>query len=176
VLPLGLDTLAVSAALGMIGLAPGHRARVSALFTAFEAGMPLIGLSLGAPLGHAIGKAADYLAIAVLLALGLQTMFSREQHEHDRLAELSQPRGLRALLLGLSISLDELAIGFTLGLLRLPAALVIAVIALQTFLITQLSLRLGSRITARLREVAGVLAGVALTALGIGLLLERLLG
>jgi hypothetical protein len=33
--------------------------------------------------------------------------------------------GLGAVLLGLSISLDELAIGFTLGLLRLPAGLVI---------------------------------------------------
>jgi manganese efflux pump family protein len=176
VLPLGLDTLAVSAALGMIGLAPAHGVRISALFTAFEAGMPLLGLALGAPLGHAIGKAADYLAIAVLLAFGLYTLLSREPHDEQRLAELAQPRGLRALALGLSISLDELAIGFTLGLLRLPAGLVIAVIAVQTFAVTQLGLRLGSRISARLREAAEVLAGLALTALGVVLLLETVLG
>ena len=47
-------------------------------------------------------------------------------------------RGPGALLLALSISLDELAIGFTLGLLRLPAVLVIALIALQAFIVAQL--------------------------------------
>jgi putative Mn2+ efflux pump MntP len=48
------------------------------------------------------------------------------------------------LLLGLSISLDELAIGFSLGLLRLPAAPVIALIALQALIVTQLGLRLAA--------------------------------
>jgi putative Mn2+ efflux pump MntP len=175
VLPLGLDTLAVAAALGMIGVSPTSRIRVSALFCAFEAGMPLIGLALGAPLGHAIGKAADYVAIGVLLAFGLYTVFARDEREEQQLAELARPRGFRALLLGLSISMDELAIGFTLGLLRLPVALVIALIAVQTFVVTQLGLLLGNRISERLREAAELLAGVALSGLGIALLVERLL-
>jgi len=137
--------------------------------------MPLVGLALGAPLGHAIGKTADYVAIGVLLALGLYTAFARDERDEQRLAQLARPRGFRALLLGLSISMDELAIGFTLGLLRLPVGLVIALIAVQTFVVTQLGLRLGNRISARVREGAEVLAGVALTALGVALLLQRLL-
>jgi len=55
ILPLGLDTFAVAAALGMVGVPPQRRLRISVLFTAFEAGMPLIGLALGAPLGRALG-------------------------------------------------------------------------------------------------------------------------
>jgi putative Mn2+ efflux pump MntP len=175
VLPLGLDTFAVAAALGMIGTTPATRLRVSVLFTAFEAGMPLIGLALGAPLGHAIGDTADYLAIGVLLAFGLYTLLSTTEHEERQLAQLAQARGPRALLLGLSISLDELAIGFTLGLLRLPAALVIALIAVQAFTVTQLGLRLGNRVSERLREGAERLAGLALTGLAITLLAEKLL-
>jgi putative Mn2+ efflux pump MntP len=175
VLPLGLDTFAVAAALGMVGVSPAERMRVSALFTAFEAGMPLIGLAVGAPLGHAIGKTADYVAIGVLLAFGLYTVFARAEREEGQLAQLARPRGARALLLGLSISVDELAIGFTLGLLRLPVVLVIALIAAQTFIVTQLGLRLGDQISVRLREAADLVAGVALTGLGLVLLLERLL-
>jgi len=72
-----------------------------------------------------------------------------------------------ATLIGEGISLDELAIGFTLGLLRLPAALVIVLIALQAFIAAQLGLRLGSRLSERLREGAERLAGAALTGLGI---------
>lgn len=47
VLPLGLDTFAVAAALGMIGVSSARWLRISLLFTAFEGGMPLIGLALG---------------------------------------------------------------------------------------------------------------------------------
>jgi putative Mn2+ efflux pump MntP len=145
------------------------------LFTAFEAGMPLIGLAVGVPLGHAIGKTADYIAIGVLLAFGLYTLAASEEHEQQKLAQLAQARGPGALLLGLSISLDELAIGFTLGLLRLPAAVVIALIAVQAFIVTQLGLRLGNRLSEHLREAAERLAGLALTGLAIALLAQKLL-
>jgi len=175
VVPLGLDTFAVAAALGMLGTTRIIRLRVSLLFTAFEAAMPLIGLALGAPLGKAIGKTADYVAIAVLLAFGVYILLGSEEREERRIARLAEVRGPGALLLGLSISLDELAIGFTLGLLRLPAALVIALIALQAFILTQLGLRLGNRLSNRLREAAARLAGLALTALAIVLLAEKLL-
>ncbi len=176
VVPLGLDTFAVAAALGSAGISPASRLRISLLFSAFEAGMPLIGLALGAPLGHAIGGAADYVAIGVLLAFGLYTLLAAEQDEPERLGQLTQMHGLGALILGVSISLDELAIGFTLGLLRLPAGLVIALIALQAFIVAQLGLRIGSRLSERLREGAERLAGAALTGLGVALLAEKLLG
>jgi putative Mn2+ efflux pump MntP len=175
VLPLGLDTFVVAAALGTVGMSPARRLRISLMFSAFEAGMPLIGLALGAPLGAAIGGAADYVAIGVLLAFGLYTLLTCEQDEQNRLSRLLQMHGLGAVLLGVSISLDELAIGFTLGLLRLPAGLVIALVALQTVIVTQLGLRLGSRLSERLREGAERLAGAALTGLGTVLLAEKLL-
>lgn len=175
VVPLGLDTFAVAAALGMLGTSAATRLRVSVLFTAFEAAMPLIGLSLGTPLGHAIGHAATYVAIGVLLAFGLYTLLGADQREEQQLAQLTNARGPGALLLGLSISLDELAIGFTLGLLRLPTALVITLIAVQAFAVTQLGLHLGHRLSDRLRETAEQLAGHALTTLAIVLLAEELL-
>lgn len=58
-------------------------------------------------------------------------------------------------MLGVSISLDELAIGFTLGLLHLPALLVIALIGAQALILSQLGLRLGARVGAGLRARRG---------------------
>jgi manganese efflux pump family protein len=174
VLPLGLDTFAVSAALGALGVSGQHRLRVSLLFAGFEAGMPLIGVALGAPLGRAIGSAADYVAIGVLFVFGIYTLVGREEDE-ERLSQLIQLRGASAVVLGISISLDELAIGFTLGLFRLPVALVIVLIAVQAFIVTQLGLRLGHRLSERVREGAERLAGVALIVLALVLLTEQLL-
>ena len=159
----------------MVGTTPATRLRISMVFPAFEAAMPLIGLALGAPLGQAIGDSADYIAIGVLLAFGLYTLIGSEAHEERTVARLADARGPGVLLLGLSISLDELAIGFTLGLLRLPVALVIALIAVQALILTQLGLRLGNRLSERLREAAERLAGLVLTTLAIVLLADKLL-
>ncbi len=175
VLPLGLDTFAAAGALGTTDVSPGRRLRLALLFTAFEAGMPLVGLALGAPLGHAVGGAADYVAIAVLLAFGLFTLLSPETGAEEGLGALGQMRGAGAIALGIGVSLDELAIGFTLGLLRLPILLVVLLIALQAFVVAQLGLRLGARLGARTRDGAERLAGLALTGLGAVLLAEKLL-
>jgi putative Mn2+ efflux pump MntP len=174
IVPLGLDTFAVAAALGMAGIGSPQGRRLPLLFSAFEAGMPLVGLALGAPLGHAIGAAADYIAIAVLAGVGFYTLSGSERREQANSAELARLGGLSSLALGVSISLDELAIGFTLGLLRLPAGLVIVLIALQAFALTHLGLRVGARLGARLREAAERLAGFALTGLAVALLVEKL--
>lgn len=176
ILPLGLDTLAVAAAIGAAGVSAQQRVRISILFTAFETGMPLIGLALGAPLGRTIGSTADYVAIAVLIAFGAYTLLSSESGDEEDGARIAQTRGLGSVVLGLSISLDELAIGFTLGLLRLPILLVLVLIAVQTVLVTQGGLRLGDRISSGLREGAERLAGIALLGLGAVLLAEQLLG
>jgi manganese efflux pump family protein len=172
ILPLGLDSFAVAAALGAAGLPPHQRLRISLLITSFEAGMPLIGFAVGAPLGHAIGAIADYIAIAILITFGLFTLLHDDDDAH--IAELTQRHGAAALLLGLSVSLDELAIGFTIGLVHVPLAAVIAAIALQAFAFSQLGLRLGARVSQRLRESTERLAGIALTLIGVVLLIEKL--
>ena len=176
VVPLGLDTFAIAAALGMTGLSKQDRIRVTALFTIFETGMPIVGILLGAVAGTVAGRAAEYVAIAILIGLGLFMLRPRrdEHDESERVGLLARTRGLAAIGLGVSISLDELAIGFTLGLLRFSVLLVIALIGIQTLAVTQAGLWLGSRIGEVVRERAEQLAGILLAALGVVLLLERL--
>jgi putative Mn2+ efflux pump MntP len=175
VLPLGLDTFAVAAALGAAGIARGQRCRVTVLFAAFEGAMPLVGLALGAPAGRLAGGAADYVAVGVLLAFALYTLVDGEEQEEARLADLAEAHGMSLLVLGLSISLDELAIGFTLGLLGLPVVLVLALIVGQAVVLTQVGLRLGARISEGRRAGAERLAGAALAVLALVLLAEKLL-
>ena len=132
VLPLSLDSFAVAAGRGIAGLSPRERLRLSLICAAFEALMPLVGLAGGRLLAHAVSGAADYIAIAVLLGVGLVML----RPDGDELPEnvAARSRGLAALGLGLSVSLDELAIGFTIGLLGLAVALAVALIAAPVFL------------------------------------------
>jgi putative Mn2+ efflux pump MntP len=174
VCPLALDTFAVSAALGITDPSGRRRLKIALTFSLFEAAMPLIGLAAGAPLGHAIGSTADYLAVALLVALGAY-MLAGERGEAQRLRELGAGAGSGLLVLGLSVSLDELAIGFTFGLLRVPVIPALILIAAQAFVAAQLGLRLGARLGERIREGSERLAGVALVVLGLALLAARLI-
>lgn len=176
VLPLGVDSFAVAAAAGALGVRGRARLRVSLVFVVFEAGMPLIGVAVGAPLARAVGAVADFVAIAVLIALGLWMLLSRGQEEDERAARLLSARGLPLLGLGLSISLDELAIGFSLGLTGLPIAAVVVAIGVQALVASQLGMALGGRLAERFREGLERVAGAVLILLGLALLVEALAG
>jgi manganese efflux pump family protein len=173
VVPLGLDTFGVAVALGIAGLPREHRLRVSLLFASFEAAMPLIGVGLGAPLGRAIGSVADYVAAVLIVSLGMYILLV-EKDEEGRLLSLTQRGALGAVALGVSISLDELAIGFSAGLLRLPIPAMVIAIAAQAFIVTQIGLRLGGRVGEAMRQATEKLAGAVLIALGAILLVTRL--
>jgi putative Mn2+ efflux pump MntP len=174
VLPLGLDSFAVAAAAGAAGLTGAARWRLSALFVAFEAGMPLIGLALGAPFAHTAGAAADYVAALVLIVVGGWMLFAGGEEEEPA-RSLSRAHGLALLSIGVSVSLDELAIGFSLGASRLPVTWVIVAIGVQAFVAAQLGVRLGARLGERMREGAERLAGLALAAFGVFLLIYPLM-
>jgi putative Mn2+ efflux pump MntP len=73
-----------------------------------------------------------------------------------------------------SISLDELAIGFSAGLLRLPIVAVVIAIASQAFIVTQIGVRLGDRAGGWMPEPTERLAGLALIGLGVILLITQL--
>jgi putative Mn2+ efflux pump MntP len=176
ILPLAIDTFVLSTALGAAGLARRERFRTSLLLTAFEAGMPVVGFLVGAGLGGFMGPLADFLAAAVLALIGVWMLWPRgddEEGEERKVRLLESARGWAILVLGLSISLDELAIGFGAGLLRLPVVPLVIAIGVQTFIVTQAGIRLGSRLGARWRESAERVAGVALIALGVVLLTLR---
>lgn len=172
VLPLGLDTFAVAAALGAIGVEPAQRNRLTLWFAVFEAGMPLLAVAIGTPLGHAVGAGTQYLAAAILLAFGIRALRG-DDDDTQRLGGLAGGWGSGAVLLGLSISLDEFAIGLTVGLLHLPVVLVIALIAIQAVLLTRLGLVVGRHLGERIRERSERVAGLTLIALAIGLIVTR---
>jgi putative Mn2+ efflux pump MntP len=175
VLPLGLDSFAVAAALGASQVSTAwQRLRISLVFVIFEGGMPLIGLVAGSALARGIGRIADYLAAAAVIGIGIWMLLADNSDEEDKASRIMTSRGLALVGLGISISLDELAIGFSIGLVRLPVSAVIAAIALQAFVAAQLGLAIGAKIAERWRERAERVAGIALILLGAYLIAQQL--
>ena len=102
-------------------------------------------------------------------------LLADDADEEDKASRIMTSRGLALVGLGISVSLDELAIGFSIGLVQLPVSAVIAAIALQAFVAAQLGLAIGAKIAGRWRERADKVAGIALILLGAYLIAEQLI-
>ena len=176
-LPLALDSFALAAALGVAGLEKQDRLRVALVFTAFEAGMPIAGILIGRVAGNLIGSWAGYGAILFLLIAGLFLLrpSKNEDDEAGRLRLLAHARGLAIFDLGLGISVDELTVGLSAGLLALPLAFTVIWIAVQAFIATQVGLRFGARIGEEIRERSEQAAGIALVLVALILLALKVL-
>ena len=177
-LPLTIDTFVLGTALGAAGIRKQDRLRTSLILTAFEAGMPLVGFLGGAAIGAAVGGWANYLAAAVLAVIGVLMLRSGDHDEDDekKLRLLESARGWSIVVLGVGISVDELAVGFGIGLLRLPLLLLMVLIAVQAFLAAQLGMRLGSRLAENARQAAGRIAGILLLVAALLVVVEHVAG
>jgi putative Mn2+ efflux pump MntP len=173
VLPLALDTFAVAAALG-VALPKRQRLRLSLVMASFEMAMPVLGLLIGHGLRSALGGVANYVAAAALVAIGGWMLLGHDDSETKRVEQLPQRAGIALVALGVSISLDELAIGFSIGLIHLSLVVAVIAIGAQAFIASQIGLRIGARLGEATREPAKRLAATALIGLGAFLLVEKL--
>jgi putative Mn2+ efflux pump MntP len=187
VLPLGLDTFALSTILGVLPLARGQRLRIAAVFAAAEGLMPAVGLLVGMPLGHALGRYASYVAGALLVCIGawmwLKSRRERaeaggddENEEASRIMSAATASTWSLMGLALSISLDELAVGFSFGLLGLPLVPILLLIALQALLVSLAGQWIGRHVGQRVGPYAELLVGPILCLLGVWFIASELLG
>jgi manganese efflux pump family protein len=183
VVPLGLDTFALSTVLGVLPLARGQRLRLAALFATAEGLMPAVGLLLGLPLGHALGASASYLAGVFLIGIGgwmwwHERRESRQddKDEADKIMRAATASTWTLLGLALSISLDELAVGFSFGLLGLPLIPILVLIAGQALVVSLVGQWIGRHVGRQLGPYAERLVGPILCLLGAWFLVAQVLG
>jgi putative Mn2+ efflux pump MntP len=66
-----------------------------------------------------------------MVSLGIYMVLGKGGQEEERAMRLVDGRGLAMIGLGISVSLDELTIGFSLGLVHVPVAPAVILIAAQ---------------------------------------------
>ena len=149
-----------------------------ALWTIFVILLPILGVLVGRVAGSFLGQWAGYAGIAFLFVAGALLLWpsADEDGEERRLKLLARARGLAILDLGISISVDELTVGFSAGLLGLSLLVTVIWIGVQAFIASQVGLRIGAQIGEKIRERAEWVAGVALIAVALVLLVLRVVG
>ena len=138
--------------------------------------MPIVGFVLGRTVSSALGNVASGIGVAVLFGVGLWMLYESLRGDADEARDLHVDSLPALLVTSLSVSMDELAVGFSMGALGLPIALTVVLIAAQAFVITWLGSALGGQVGETFAERAESAAGIVLCGLAVVLTVERLAG
>jgi putative Mn2+ efflux pump MntP len=171
-LAVGLDNFAAAIGIGLAGVDARTRLRVAAVFGLFEAGMPIIGLLIGHGAEQTFGRTTRYVGGALLVAVGLWILLEARHAAPERADQQpeQQPEQqpmMRLLLTALGLSIDNLVIGFGLGVTKTPLALALVVFAVVSVGLTLAGLEVGRRLGARLQRRSDEIAALLLIAVGI---------
>jgi manganese efflux pump family protein len=167
----GLSNLAAAIGIGFGGVTTRTRVRVALVFGVFEAGMPIVGLVIGAGLATGIGQLARWIGAALLIGIGLATVVQASRRPPAAGTDHPvQPGSLgRLLLSAFALSLDNLAAGFALGTMQIGIAEGAIVIGVVSVGLSLAGLELGSRIGAAVGRRGEQLGGAVLVAVGVAI-------
>ncbi|WP_329183171.1 manganese efflux pump MntP family protein [Actinacidiphila glaucinigra] len=162
---LSLDNFRVSIALGTVPFGVRRAVQVALTFGLWDAVMPLVGLLIGRRLGESVGDVADLVGAAALGGYGLYLVVSALRNPEPE--ELDHPWALFGI--PLTLSLDNLFAGASLGLLGLSPWFSAALFGIVTAVMSLVGLQLG-RATARLIRIrSDLLSGVTLIIAAVAL-------
>lgn len=179
---LSMDAFAVSIGKGLTMKRVRLRdaALIGLWFGGFQCLMPLIGAFLGSRFITRIQAVDHWVAFGILAAVGANMI--REAFAEDKEIKEGSPAktekgaDLRVgtmLLLAVATSIDALAVGITLGLLRVRIVSAAVFIGCVTFCFSFGGVYAGRLVGTRFRKGASIAGGVVLILIGTKILLEH---
>ncbi|MDT7706578.1 MAG: manganese efflux pump family protein [Pseudonocardiales bacterium] len=155
---LSLDNFRVAVVLGTVPFSFRRAVQVALTFGLWDGVMPLVGLMLGSYAGSLIGPVAEYAGSIVLGGYGLYLLIGALRKPAPE--EIDHPWALFGI--PLSLSLDNLLAGASLGLLGFSPWFSATVFGVITAVMSLVGLQLG-RFAARLVNIrSDLLSGAAL--------------
>jgi putative Mn2+ efflux pump MntP len=174
---LAMDCFAITLGLacGTKGLTMKQAVRMAAFFGGFQFVMPVAGWLAGDKLLGFIKSFDHWVAFGLLALIGGRMIYeSFGLNEEEKTCRPDQTQGMRLVVLSLATSIDALAVGLSLGVIRTGILYPAAVIGVTSFVLTIAGAKLGpvaGRLAGRRAELLG---GLILVSIGIKILIEHL--
>jgi putative Mn2+ efflux pump MntP len=172
-----MDAFAVSIglALSRAGLSKSGTFRIAFAFGFFQFLMASIGWLAGSNIQKYIQSYDHWVAFGLLLIIGGKMIFESFSPQEDGETKRNDPtKGSALFILSVATSIDSLAVGLSLAVLKVNIFYPAAVIGVVAFLMTNLGAKLGpvlGRLFGRGVEFAG---GAILIAVGLKILIDHL--
>ena len=173
---LSMDSLAVSVTSGAVlrdRCSAGSVVKIASTLGLFQAGMTVIGYTMGLGFERYIRAFDHWVAFALLAYLGGKMIYesTREKEEESRF----DPLRFRTLCgLGIATSIDALAVGISLAILKSPLLWQAVIIGVVTFLMSASGVYFGNRFGRKINLKLDLIGGLILIGIGVKILVEHL--
>jgi putative Mn2+ efflux pump MntP len=157
-LVLSLDNFRASIALGTVPFGTRRAVQVALMFGLWDGALPLLGLLVGHQLGEELGDVAEIVGSVVLGGYGLYLLISAMRKPEPE--EIDHPWALFGI--PLSLSLDNLLAGTSLGLLGFSPWISALIFGICTAVMSFIGLQLGRFAARFIRLRSDLLSGIAL--------------
>ncbi len=175
-LSMAMDAFAICLSAGAHELTTGPRPtfRLAFHFGLFQFLMPVLGWYAGATIERYITAYDHWVGFGLLAFVGGRMIISGFNPNAD--AHKNDPsRGWNLVLLSIAVSIDALAVGFSLGIVGVTIWTPAVVIGVVTGLVSWLGLRLGNKLGEKFGKRMDVAGGIVLILIGVRILLAHLL-
>lgn len=174
---LAMDATAASVAAGMRlrSVSAGQAGKIGLFFGGFQALMPLAGYALGRGVCGAVAALDHWLVLILLGGIGIKMILDagreRPEQEAQNFAD-TWP----LMLMALATSIDALAVGVSLALMKVDILFSALIIGMVTATFCVLGVALGGRLGKKFERRAAVAGGVVLIFIGIKVVVEHMGG
>lgn len=142
-------------------------------FGGFQGGMPLVGYLLGVGFQEKIQAVDHWIAFLLLGFIGFNMIKEAFLKEEDD--ECNDKIDFKTMVvLAIATSIDALAVGVTFAFLKVNIILAVSLIAIITFVLSMLGVKIGNVFGDKYEKKAEAAGGIILILLGIKILLEHL--
>lgn len=171
-----MDAFAVSITSGLTikHLKINHALRIALFFGLFQAVMPIIGWLAGFSLRDYISNIDHWIAFGLLSMIGLKMIFESFKMSSDE-KEIDPLNIYILLMLSIATSVDALAVGLSLSILRVSIVTPAIIIGIITFILSLIGVFIGDRFGHFFEKKIEILGGLILIGIGLKILIEHLL-
>ncbi len=177
---LAMDAFAVAIATGVSlkQVSVRQTFRLSWHFGLFQALMPIIGWGLGTSVQSYMEAYAHWIAFVMLALVGsnmLKEAVMTDEDEQEIKSRKDSTKGMTLVMLSIATSIDALAVGLSMSMLRVSIITPAIIIGIVAGLFTIAGLHLGQRVS-RLTWLsiwAEIIGGLVLWLIGLNILRER---
>jgi manganese efflux pump family protein len=176
-LGLAMDALAVAIATGVMLPAPTFRQffRLSFHFGLFQFLMPIIGWLVGTTISSHIQTYDHWVAFGLLAIIGGRMIWGSFSNDSANAVVKDPTRKMSLIMLSTATSIDALAVGLSLAVLKVSILYPCVVIGVVAAIMTILGMLFGSRLGRRFGKRMELIGGLVLIAIGVKILFDHML-
>jgi putative Mn2+ efflux pump MntP len=167
---LGLSNFAGAISIGLRGINKKLRIYTVLIFGFFEAVMPIIGFLVGKSLVQLLNGYGYRIGSLLLIATGGYD-FWKAHTNHGNKTKIYSIKMHKLFVTGLTLSIDNLIVGFSLAFYHLSLFVLTTIIVLVSIVMSLIGLEIGRHVGRRFEEWSGELGAIIIMFVGILLFL-----